>query len=254
MDTLISLCEENAIGLVVPTIDTELPFLAANADRLAKLGTHVAVSDDQFIRTCQDKRRTHKFFGKRGIKVPRPVSLENVRLPVFSKPADGSSSIGAQVVRTLSQLDSLLSDGLDRMYMAFIDPATHQEYSIDMYFDRSSHLRCAVTRSRIEVRAGEVSKSRTEKDVCDVLTAAMNRVDGARGCVTVQAFRHRESGETTAIEINPRLGGGYPLSYAAGANYPAWLIREYLLGEKIDSFSDWKPGLLMLRYDNEIIA
>ena len=34
------------------------------------------------------------------------------------------------------------------------------------------------------------------------------------------------------IEINPRFGGGYPQSYAAGANFPELLIREYFWKRK----------------------
>ena len=55
------------------------------------------------------------------------------------------------------------------------------------------------------------------------------------------------------IEINPRFGGGYPLSYSAGANYPGWLIAEYLQGKQLSKFSSWQANLLMLRYDQQIL-
>ena len=54
------------------------------------------------------------------------------------------------------------------------------------------------------------------------------------------------------IEINPRFGGGYPMSHAAGANYPCMLIKEYLLGESMSFQNDWCSDLVMLRYDNMI--
>lgn len=56
------------------------------------------------------------------------------------------------------------------------------------------------------------------------------------------------------IEINPRFGGGYPLSYLAGANYPKYLIEEYLLGKEILFFDEWEANLLMLRYDDEVLV
>jgi len=73
------------------------------------------------------------------------------------------------------------------------------------------------------------------------------------GCITLQAFRKNGTNELTGIEINPRFGGGYPLSYYAGANYPGFLIREYLLNENIEFYDGWKSDMLMLRYDDEII-
>jgi carbamoyl-phosphate synthase large subunit len=55
------------------------------------------------------------------------------------------------------------------------------------------------------------------------------------------------------LEINPRFGGGYPLTGAAGADYCAWLIAEYLLNKEIGFFDDWEADLLMLRYDAKVI-
>ena len=58
----------------------------------------------------------------------------------------------------------------------------------------------------------------------------------------------------TGIEINPRFGGGYPLSYAAGADFPSMLIREYLMDSTLETFHDWEENLLMLRYDDEVLV
>ena len=77
---------------------------------------------------------------------------------------------------------------------------------------------------------------------------------GARSCLTMQFFEHKTSGRVVGIEINPRFGGGFPLSYEAKANYPAMLIREYLLNESLDFFDNWIDGLVMLRYDAEVFV
>lgn len=73
------------------------------------------------------------------------------------------------------------------------------------------------------------------------------------GCITLQLFYNEVTGSVCGIEINPRFGGGYPLSYSAGANFPKWIIQEYLLGQKIEFFNEWEDNLLMLRYDDEIL-
>jgi carbamoyl-phosphate synthase large subunit len=78
-------------------------------------------------------------------------------------------------------------------------------------------------------------------------------IEGAIGCLTVQVFLNRISGRIIAIEINPRFGGGYPLSYRAGANYPLWLINEYFDNKPIQYSDSWEDQLLMLRYDDEVI-
>lgn len=82
----------------------------------------------------------------------------------------------------------------------------------------------------------------------------MSRIEGCVGCICVQLFHDSETGDTVGIEINPRFGGGYPLSYAAGADYPERLIREYFLGERLVYSDDWEDGMLMLRYDDAVFV
>ena len=55
------------------------------------------------------------------------------------------------------------------------------------------------------------------------------------------------------IEINPRFGGGYPLTYFSGANFAKYLIKDYL-DEKLSYFEDWKENLVMLRFDAEVLV
>ena len=56
------------------------------------------------------------------------------------------------------------------------------------------------------------------------------------------------------IEINPRFGGGYPMSHLAGANFPFLIIKEYLMGEKISYINDWSKDSLFLRYDSTFLV
>ena len=56
------------------------------------------------------------------------------------------------------------------------------------------------------------------------------------------------------IEINPRFGGGYPLSYHAKADFAEYLLKEYYEGYEIDYTADWLDNTLMLRYDSEVIT
>jgi carbamoyl-phosphate synthase large subunit len=56
------------------------------------------------------------------------------------------------------------------------------------------------------------------------------------------------------IEINPRFGGGFPLSCEAGADYPRWLL-EWALGLPSTACADgWRPDVAMLRYDDAVFV
>ena len=65
-----------------------------------------------------------------------------------------------------------------------------------------------------------------------------------------QCRRGAEGSEPRFFEINPRFGGGAPLSIAAGANLPLYLIQD-VLGLPADDrpVDDFLDNMLMLRYD-----
>src|SRR5699024_1173357 len=112
-----------------------------------------------------------------------------------------------------------------------------------------------VPRKRIFVRAGEVNKGLAEKnEIVDFVKEKLADINGAIGCLTMQFFLGKKNRRIVGIEINSRFGGGYPLSYLAGANFPKWLIEEYYLNQSIAYFEDWENNLLMLRYDDEILV
>ena len=56
------------------------------------------------------------------------------------------------------------------------------------------------------------------------------------------------------IEINTRYGGGYPLSWEAGARYPLWTLQELLGLPSTAAPDQWRDGLAMLRYDDAVFV
>jgi carbamoyl-phosphate synthase large subunit len=92
----------------------------------------------------------------------------------------------------------------------------------------------------------------TNEDL-DVGKSLIRRIRAVRGCLTYQFFVSKTEDRWVSSELNPRFGGGFPLSYAAGANYPEWSIREYLLGELIPVFENWQDRTAMVRYDSGIL-
>lgn len=253
-DALLGLCRAEQIGLVVPTIDTELPVLAALRRKFDDAGVTLLVCDEGLVGTFADKRLTTGFFSARGLETAALYEREAIRYPVFVKPFDGSLSVGALLVRTPAEMTKAIIDNPRNLFCEYIDHEAHDEFTCDLYFDREGRLTCAVPRQRIEVRGGEVSKARTRKgDVEDVFFGKLARLSGARGPLTVQLFRNRETGRLIFNEVNARFGGGYPLSRHAGADFQAWLIGEYLFDEAPAVRRDWTDGALMLRYDAEVI-
>lgn len=252
---LMELCLQHDVRMIVPTIDTELLLLARYKSDFARCGIHVIISSEEFVQKCRDKRETNRFFQSRDMDIPNPVDKENPTFPLFIKPYDGSLSVDTFVVKTPGELTGYQMNNPKLMFMEYIDREEYDEYTVDMYYGRDNRVKCIVPRKRIKVRAGEINKGKTEyNEIVPYLKKKMAYLRGVVGCLTTQVFLSRETGHIVAIEVNPRFGGGYPLSYHAGANYPGYLIREYF-GEEFIGYSDqWERNLLMLRYDEEILV
>ena len=219
VNELIKICKDNKISLIIPTIDTELLLLAENEALL----------------------------NANSIK-------DNLKFPLFIKPSDGSRSVDTFLIEEITDLTDYHFQNDKFMFLEYIDQSENDEYTCDAYYGKDSELKCVVPRKRIEVRDGEVNKGKTEKnELVNYVKENLKVVEGARGCLTIQFFLNKITSRKVAIEINPRFGGGYPLSYLAGANFPKWIIEEYLLDKKLTYFEDWEDNLLMLRYDDEVL-
>jgi carbamoyl-phosphate synthase large subunit len=109
----------------------------------------------------------------------------------------------------------------------------------------------------LEVRAGEVSKSRIELNP-EIMAAGLKAAQalarrGGLGMINLQCIQAADRG-IKFIEINPRFGGGCPLSIQAGYPFPQWAV-EMALGRALSPLpADLGDGLTMLRYDEAVFV
>lgn len=254
IDMLLDICCKNDISLIIPTLDTELLGLSKNCEKFTAIGVQVVLSSEHFIGACNNKLKTHELFRSLNVNVSEIYTKQNYKLPLFIKPIVGSNSVNNYIVKNENQLSNYHFQNDELCFFEYLDHNIYDEFTCDLYYNKSSQLKCAIPRKRIEIRGGEVSKGLTQKNkVKTFIDKKFEYLEGARGCITLQLFMHKETNAIKGIEINPRFGGGFPLSYLAGGNYPKWIIQEYILNQTIDYFDDWEDNLLMLRYDDEIL-
>jgi len=253
---LLTIVKANRVKLLVPTVDLDLKRLARNKPKFAAMGCRVLVSAPDVVDICQDKRKTYRFLLKNGFDTPVTISvaaaLSKRRLdwPCFLKPWDGYASRGNAVVNNRKELLFFAKRIPNAICQEFI---TGTEHTCDVYVDLNMKVRCVVPRKRIEVRAGEVSKGQVVKHPGIMSEAArlVETLGAGPGVITLQLFLTGDD-KVKFIEINPRFGGGVPLSIKAGANFPKWILQE-LLGRKTNiRFDGFKDNLIMLRYDGEV--
>ncbi len=254
--TLLDVCERHRVQLLLPLIDVDLLVLAEHRERFREAGTLALVSSLPVVSICRDKESTSRFFDDNGIPTVRNLSVEDVRrgnlpYPVFIKPANGSGSQHAYKVQSRDELDFFLRYVPRPMLQEF---ATGQEYTVDVLCDLAGRVINAVPRRRLEVRAGEISKGVTCKD-WRIIRATVDLANklGGFGPLTVQCFVSDDGDASVRFtEINPRVGGGLPLSVAAGANYPKQIIRMALGQSLAPCIGDFADEFYMFRYEEGV--
>jgi carbamoyl-phosphate synthase large subunit len=256
VDALCDIVRRHQIRLLVPTIDTELPLLAEARGRLAGLGCCALVCSSRVVEVCRDKLKTFWTLRDADIDTPDTWPLDTVadqpdlHFPLYLKPRAGSAAQGQFVVRDGEELRVFGKRVPEPIVQEFVEGVEH---TTDVYTGLDGVPRCAVPRRRLEVRTGEVSKGLVVKDRA-VMAVAMRVAEvlgECRGVVTVQCMVTADR-RVRVIEINPRFGGGVPLSIHAGADFPKWIIGE-LIGRKPRIRPDgFRHDVAMLRYDQSV--
>ncbi len=246
--------QKEKVDLLVPTVDLDLAIWARQNAQLKKVGCTVLISKPGVIKICQDKRLTFDFLKKHDFGTPCTLTpqqaLKEKKFPYFLKPWDGHASRGNALVNDLEELKFYAKRIPNCLVQEFIDG---QEHTVDVLIDFDGEIRCIVPRRRIETRSGEVSKGITAKNpiVIQQCKELIEALAAGPGVVTIQCFVTLEN-KVKFIEINPRFGGGVPLSIKAGANFPRWII-QWWLGQNPKIKPDaWQDNLLMLRYDDAV--
>ncbi len=247
---LTRICRDDRIDLLIPTIDTDLLVLSRS---VAQFGvTKVLISKPDKIQICRDKNHTADFFQACGCHAPKTVNdwrKYTAGYPCFIKPKDGSSSINAFRVESADELEVYAQQIGDYVIQPFIEGT---EYTVDVFCDFDGNPIWITPRVRMQVRAGEVLKTKIAMDA-QIIAECRRIVDRFRpvGPITIQLIRQHTTGDDYFIEINPRFGGGAPLSMKAGARSAATLL-QLLQNERPELDGVICDGAVYSRFDQSV--
>lgn len=251
--------------------DYELQTLSGGlADELRELGCAVAVLDAAAHAIVQDKHLTAQTLQEHGIPTPATYLGSEVATLVESAAADtkfvvkhrfGAGSTGVHIV-TAAELSAAVAESaasaLGRDGQPAQDGAASvivqdylpgSEYGVDGVFsvDGRSELLGVVARRKDQMRAGDTDLATTVAPA--PFQDAISKIGSLlrpTGSIDVD-FRETASGEPRVIDINPRMGGGYPFCHRAGADLPAALIRSAAVLEHEPWLLDYEIGVSTAR-------
>ena len=249
VEELLAICEAENVRLAIPTIDDELPILAAARDRFRAVGVTLVCSPEATATLCNDKYATCVRLAEAGVPAAKsylPAQLtDGMDLPLFIKPRVGRGAVGAFPVRTPEELDFFLHYVESPIVQEYL---SGPEYTIDVLCDFDGQPLSIVPRERVVIRAGVIDRGRTVND--RRLTALAEATCKALKFVGPINIQCRMRGDQPAVfEINPRFSGGIPLTIQSGADFPAMLLK-LAMGRRVDSaIGAFKSDLWMTSFE-----
>ncbi len=223
---LLKKCLDYGIEVVIPLMDYELPVLAKWKDRFAANGITVIVASPDIIDTCLNKQRCHAFCDEHALHVPRSwypgEATGEARPPLIMKKPLGSGSVGLQHIDTPDAIPSQVPPGF-----LLQEHIIGVEYGMDVLNGlRGEFIHCCLRR-KLLMRAGETDKAEViyDQELLEwgpIISGAFHHV----GNMDVD-FIVDHTGNIFFIDFNPRFGGGYPFTHAAGFNYLSCLLSQY---------------------------
>jgi carbamoyl-phosphate synthase large subunit len=256
---VIEFCQRHAVRLIVPTHDRELPIYARLRPRFNEFEIEVACSGPRSVAIATDKLATYEFLRHCGLPHVEHIPVHKAAamtadpsaplpFPLVIKPRYGSCSAGVHTAYDREELAFYLKRTDNPLVQR---RAEGREFTTNFLVGRNGQCRLAVPHWRIETRGGEVSKSMTVRQwhLMRLAEQLAQALPDAYGPMCFQAFVDDQQ-HVQIIELNARLGGGYPLAHAAGANFIQMLIDD-LLG-RTTAAPTWIDGLAMTRWDDAV--
>lgn len=248
IDAVLTICKNHNVKLLISLNDLELPILARNRHRFLEIGTIPVVSPPQVIDICFDKFATHDFLRKIGLKTPKTfVTLQEAKLalkaggiafPLVIKPRWGSASIGIDYLEEMAELDMAYHLSKIRLMRTFLGGVSSsnpdeciliqeqlrgKEFGLDIINDLNGQYVTTFVKLKLVMRAGETDRAITvEHETLKSIGKTIGESLGHIGNLDCDVFVDGEN--CYVLEMNPRIGGGYPFSHMGGANLPAALI------------------------------
>jgi carbamoyl-phosphate synthase large subunit len=250
------ICKKEKISAILSLIDPELSLLSKHSAEFNDIGVSVIVSSYEACELWLDKFETYKFCKENGFKCAKTFNtfssfescLEQgeIDFPVFIKPQKGSASLNINKVKNIEEAKIIFESSEDMIIQEFLNG---QELGVDVYIDMiSKKVVSMFIKEKVAMRAGETDKARSIKSdsLFATIEVLVNKA-GLVGPIDVDVFL--VNGEYYISEINPRFGGGYPLAYECGVNFPKYIINNLKNIVNEPQIGNYPENVYMMKHD-----
>jgi carbamoyl-phosphate synthase large subunit len=212
VDALLDLCEHDSIDCVIPLNDLDLALLAAARPRFEQRRIRVLGASEELATVFADKLAASAWLAARGFDTPATevapapgASMRELRLPVVAKHRFGQASQGLRRCHTATDLARVDDGSVVQQWL------TGEEYNLDILCDGAGQVLSVVPKLKLAIRDGSTDKARSVDDAALLaLGGRLGAAIGHLGSIDVDVMV--VDGRTYVLDINARLGGGFPFT------------------------------------------
>ena len=270
IDTMLSLCVENEVDLLLTLYDLDVVALAGAREAFTAKGTYVLAPPLEVAEMALDKWQTQLIAERIGMRSPMTyrtledamAAIENnaIHFPVIIKPRFGMASIGIEMVYDMKELKLIaallalrtnpdyrakisINNSTEFLYQEYLGG---EEFGIDVLNDLSGQYVNSYVKKKISRSQGETNSIITVRDAeiereCEKLAASL----AFEGVIDVDIIRHEDA--LYLLEINPRFGGMYPFTHVAGVNIPAAIIAWMKHEQPKPEWLEMRTGVISVK-------
>lgn len=255
--SILEIIERYAIDLVFALSDADSFVLSRFKGELQARGVYFVGPDHDSVRLMLDKLNWSKTLRESGFPTLRTLDSPDevatfvesgaMSFPIIMKPRVGTSSRLNTIVSDTEQLfakheqvmreesPSFLEASLgiaESQRLIFQELTLGTEFGVDLLSDLSGNFEGSFVRRKLQMRDGETYRAKTIRDFSAGFDfEKLARGIGAMGLIDVDLMM-RSDGSSVILDLNPRIGGGYPFSHVAGADLPTF-VSQWARGQRI---------------------
>ena len=269
VDSIIKICKEERIDILLPQMSSELPIYLDNLSRFKEIGTTVSMTLSENVNIANNKLKLFEFMKNHNIPTPAFYGVQSFQefkkalfdlgypyKPVVVKIPDSSGARGVRVIdESKSKYEIFAHEKPTSVYVSFEDMKSilldaekylgkghfpelmlmeylpGDEYDIDLLAEEGTVLYTAGRRNP------EIVMSISQSSVLERNERAENIAEQIVKALSLDGnlgfdFKFDSKGQAQLLEINPRIDATVSIFAAGGLNLPYLRIKQ-LLGEEL---------------------
>jgi len=246
-------CHREAITAIFSFFDPDVALLSQHRQEFLDIGVLPVMPLADVADMCFDKLKTFHFLQKHDLKTARTyaslkdaveaLQRRDIEYPLYVKPRSGFGSRSTLLARNDCELEAFFQI---EEQMLIQECLTGTAFDFDLLCDLEGNVISVVVWEKMLSRQGETERAVTRR-IPQLIEFGVHlgTLVGNVGPLDVDLFV--QDGQIYVLELNPRFGGGYPVSHLAGADFPRYLL-QMIRGEKvIPDIGCYDDGVAMMK-------